>query len=301
MDVRDEGASMMETAKAPTGRQIWRAIRDEMMLNLYPLPFSTLAPTVYRIYLHPDDFDAIEGVIPRIVAQIQRALTAEVEHVNRRHTRPGRQVWDRLLDREDFAPIETPASGWEVYVQADRNGELERGHLGIVSTLSMPAPAEYGGTPTTRIVRTVVRSGRRTATTEVQGQSHESTATATPGREGERARLTYEDDRGPHEFIMRKDSLSVGRGGSSAWVDVQVITTSKVSREHFRLRRDAGGRFFIQDVSSWGTSVDGDPLPAAVKSTEGVVQPGPERELPREARIGLADAVVIHFQAAVEP
>ena len=48
---------------------------------------------------------------------------------------------------------------------------------------------------------------------------------------------------------MQKDALVVGRGGSSAWVDVQVVTTAKASREHFRLRRDASGRFFIQDVS----------------------------------------------------
>ena len=117
----------------------------------------------------------------------------------------------------------------------------------------------------------------------------------------ERARLTYEDDQGAHVFVMRKDSLSVGRGGTSAWVDVQVLTNSRVSREHFRLRRDAGGRFFIQDVSLWGTSVDDNPLPPAVKTAAGVVQPGPERELPPVARIRLADAVVIQFQAIPEP
>ena len=57
------------------------------------------------------------------------------------------------------------------------------------------------------------------------------------------------------------------------------------------------GRFFIQDVSLWGTSVDGVPIPPAVKSAEGVSQPGPEQPLPTKARIGLADAVVIDFDA----
>jgi hypothetical protein len=290
---------MIGTVKAPSGRQIWKAIRDELMLNLYPLPYSTLSPTVYRVYLHPDDFEVIEGVVPRIVTQVQRALTAEVDKVNRRLTRSGRQVLHRLLDREPFAPIESPSSGWEVHVQPDRNGELERGHLGIVSTLSMPAPVEYGGTPTTRIVKTVLGRGRRTTTTTDASQpaSEADASTPPPQDSGDRARLTYEDDQGAHVFIMRKDSLSVGRGGTSAWVDVQVLTTSKVSREHFRLRRDSSGRFFIQDVSLWGTSVNGDALPPAVKTTAGVVQPGPERELPPVARIGLADAVVIQFQA----
>lgn len=289
----------MGMVKAPSGRQIWKAVRDELMLNLYPLPYSTLAPTIYHVYLHTDDFEAIEGVAPRIVAQLQRALTSEVEKVNGRLEHSGRRVLTRLLERDQMAPIEIPAAGWDVHLQPDRNAELDRGHLGIVSTLSMPPAVEYGGTPTTRIVRSVVGGGRRTATTTDVGaaSAQPASAPAAVADPGDRATLTYDDDQGRHVFVMRKDSLSVGRGGSSAWVDVQVTTTSKVSREHFRLRRDASGRFFIQDVSLWGTSVDGQPIPPAAKSADSVAQPGAEQELPADARIGLADAVVIHFQA----
>jgi hypothetical protein len=305
---------MAAAVRAPSGRKIWKAVRDELMLNLYPLPFSTIAPTVYHVYLHPDDFDAIDGVAARVVGQIQQALTAEVEKVNLGLRRSTRRVLSRLLDREELPPIEVPGSGWEVHLCADRNGELERGQIGIVSTLAVPAPAEYAGTPTTRIVRSVVGGGRRTATSTT---SEAGTAAAPPAATGgatrvehprsaeikdardnrERARLTYEDEQGPHVFLMRKDTVSIGRGGSSAWVDVQVSGSSKVSREHLRLRVDPGGQFFIQDVSLWGTSVDGKPIPPAVKSAEGVTQPGPEQALPARARIGLADTVVIDFEA----
>ena len=34
---------MVTAVKAPSGRAIWKAVRDELMLNLYPLPFSTIA------------------------------------------------------------------------------------------------------------------------------------------------------------------------------------------------------------------------------------------------------------------
>jgi hypothetical protein len=291
---------MAETVKAPSGQRIWKAIRDELMLNLYPLPCSTLAPSIYHVYLHPDDFSAIEGVVPRIVIEVQRALTAEVEKVNAGLERSGRRVLTRLLEREDVPPIEVPPSGWEVHIGADTDGELERGHFGIVSTLSMAAPAEYGGTPTTRIVKSVVGRGRRTSTTEVQQPVPTAALSPALPDSGERATLTYEDEQGPHVFIMRKDSLSIGRGGSSAWVDVQVMTTPKVSREHIRLRRDASGRFFIQDVSLWGTSVNGQPLPPGVKTTQGVIEPGAEQELPPSSRIGLADAVTIQFEAAAQ-
>jgi FHA domain len=281
--------------KVPDGRQIWKAVRAELILNLYPLPFSTLAPSVYHVYLHPDDFDAVEHVCPRIVAQVERALTAEVEKINRGFERSTRRLLTRFLERDALAPIEIPASGWDVHLQADRNGELKRGFLGIVSTLSVPAPVEYGGTPTTRIVKSVVGGRQRTTSTELRAASQSGPAPAPDS--GERARLTYEDDQGMHIFSMRKDSLSVGRGGSSAWVDVQVITASKVSREHFRLRRDASGRFFIQDVSLWGTTVNGEALPPPVKTVDGVAGPGPERELPAAARIGMADVLVMQFEA----
>jgi pSer/pThr/pTyr-binding forkhead associated (FHA) protein len=290
------------------------------MLNLYPLPYTTLAPTVYHVYLHPEDYESIEPVAPRLVDQVHRALSDEVERINHGLRRTSRRVVGRLLAREELPPVEVPAAGWDVHIQADRNGELDRGQLGIVSTLAMPAPAEYGGTPTTRIVRSVVGSGHRSATVTDLPQPGAAPATSAPhptaqaasaatpapattssaGRSavGDRARLVYADERGEHVFVMRKEAISIGRGGSSAWVDVQVVAASRVSREHVRLRHDPSGQFFVQDVSLWGTTVDGRPLPPAVKSADGVSEPGSEQPLPARARIGLADLVFIEFDAA---
>ena len=53
------------------------------------------------------------------------------------------------------------------------------------------------------------------------------------------ARLTYEDDTGRHEFDMVKGRDQGGRGGPNEWVDLKLITTKDVSREHFQVRRDA--------------------------------------------------------------
>jgi pSer/pThr/pTyr-binding forkhead associated (FHA) protein len=295
---------MPSTVKAPSGRHIWKGLRDELLLNLYPLPFTTLAPTVYHVYLHPDEFEAIEPIAPRLIGELQKALTTEVEKINAGLERRSKRMLGRLLRRENPPPIEIPTAGWEIHLRADRNGELQNGQLGIVSTLAMPPRPEYGGTPTTRIVRSVVASGRRTTTSTEVAQADAQGSGTTPSARGSdtrvRARLTYDDERGPHVFAMRKDAISVGRGGSSAWVDVQIAAASKVSREHFRIRRDSSGQFFIQDVSLWGTSVDGELIPAALKGPEGVTQPGIEHPLPLRARIGMADAVVIQFEAATD-
>src|SRR4051812_39113687 len=289
---------MAHTAKPPTGLSIWHAMREELILNLYTLPYTTLPPTIFYVYLHPADFDRIEGIVPRIVAELQQALSEEVRTINQGRERSG-GVLSRLIAQSEAPPIEVPPAGWEVHVSADRNGTLQPGHLGIDSMLPLPPPLEFGGPATTRIVKSVLsETGRSSTTIEVTPPPASAQA---PGADNvdvrERARLVYDDEQGHHEFSMCKDTLTVGRGGSAVWVDVQVFAPSKVSREHFRLRRDRAGRFFIQDASSWGTSVNGVAIAAAVKSADGVLRPGAEHEIASPCRIDLAGALAIQFTA----
>jgi hypothetical protein len=287
---------MTQTAKAPTGLSIWNAMREELRLNLYPLPYTTLPPAVFYVYLHPGDFDRIEGIVPRLVSELQQALSDEVRKINQGREKSG-GVLSRLIAQAEAPPIEVPAGGWEVHVDADRNGTLQPGELGIDSMLPLPPPLEFGGPATTRIVKSVVsETGRSSTTVEVTPQPASSPPMPDPDLR-ERATLVYDDEQGHHEFSMCKDTLSVGRGGSSVWVDVQVFASSKVSREHFRLRRDRSGRFFIQDASSWGTAVDGAAIPPALKGPDGVLSPGAEHELTPPARIELAGALTIAFAA----
>ena len=295
---------MAGAVKVPSGITIWSAMRDELMMNMYQLPFTTLPPTIFHIYLHPADYERIEGIVPRIVSELQKALNEEVRRINEGRARPAGML-ARLIEQEEAAPIEVPPSGWEVYIHPDRNEGLKQGDLGIESLLPLPAPLEFGGPPPTRIVRSVVTGTGRSSTTIEVSQPPAALKPPTDAAADlsagalakvERASLRYEDDDGPHVFSMRKDALSVGRGGSAVWVDVQVVTSPKVSREHFRLRRD-GDAFFIQDLSTWGTFVDGRQIPPAVTGPDGVLRPGPELPLPASARIQMADALVIHFDA----
>lgn len=286
---------MPEALKAPSGIAIWNAMREELALNLYQLPFTTVPPTIFHIYLHPADFERIEGIVPRLVAELRKALSDEVRKINAGRARSG-GVLSRLIAQDEAPPIEVPAAGWEVHVHADHNGALKPGHLGIESMLPLPAPVEFGGPPTTRIVKSIVTEAGRSSTTIEVGHPPPAPSAAEPDTH-ERATLTYDDERGRHVFAMRKDVLSIGRGGSAVWVDVQVFAPSKVSREHVRIRHDRGGRFFIQDLSAWGTSVNGEAIPPAGKGPDGITRGGPERELPATARIDLAGALVLQFEA----
>ena len=274
----------MHIRKPPSGRDIWRAVRDELTANLYALPSSRLAPSVYHVYLDPDDFDSIEGIVPRLVDEISKAVAKEIGRLNAESSRLGR-LRGMLRKSEAEPPIEPPET-LQIFIQADQDGEIQPGALGIVSRLMVPAPSEFVGPATVRTVKTTIADGRRTSTVV------ETTGAA-------RATLTYRDDVGDQVVPILKDVVKVGRGGSGAWADVQVFSTQKVSREHCWIIRDGGGQFFIRDVSVWGTSVNGQAIPPAVRSAEGTVsEPGAEAALPPNARIQLADALVIEFRAA---
>ncbi len=101
-------------------------------------------------------------------------------------------IMARLLERDRLAPIELPPGGWEINIcVATPTASLSRGQLGIVSTLAMPAPVEYAGTPTTRIVRSVVGAVGRTATvTHVPLASPGPPAIPVPAAPAERPRET---------------------------------------------------------------------------------------------------------------
>ena len=294
-----ENLVMAQAAKAPTGVSIWNAMREELLLNLYPLPYTTLPPAIFYVYLHPQDFDRIEGIVPRLAAELQQALSDEVRKINQgREKSTG--VLSRLIARAEAPPIEVPPAGWDVYITADRNGTLQPGQLGIDSMLPLPPPLEFSGPATTRIVKAVVSGAGRSSTTIEVPQAPPAVVGNGPDLR-ERATLTYDDEQGHHQFSMCKDTLSVGRGGSAVWVDIQVFAEPKVSREHFRLRRDPSGRFFIQDASSWGTSVDGVAIPRAVRGDAGVLRPGAEHPLASPCRIDLAGALTMQFEAKPQP
>ena len=319
----------MKAADRPSGRTIILELVKEMEERLYPLLYRVLPPSVYHVYLHPDDYRDVEAIAPILAADATRGLTERVGLLNRRPR------WQRFLAGTQ-PPIEVPAAGWEISIHPDANNELQRGQIGIVSRLSVvAAPTFERGTPTTRIARTVVTGTlRRTTTHEettapatprpaaapvlppsrvstpniaVAAPASAANAIATAERRGDTAggiaRLAYIDEQGPHVFVMRKDVVSIGRGGSAHWVDVQVTTGPRVSREHCRIRRADDGRFFLQDLSTWGTSVNGQRTRPYLRTSAAgqLEETGHEHELPRDARIQLADALLIEFQTLDTP
>jgi len=283
---------MEDVPKVATGREIILEIVRAMRANVEPLLFRTLAPSRFFVYLHPDDYRRLEGILPVMVDEARRALDEDVQAWNAEMQRRGRGLpWRRR--EPDQAPLEAPPDGWTIQFEPDADEEMQPGDIAVASELSIPPPAEFAGVRTRRVTVRKGEAGSRTA--EFVEGSAPGTAEATGTIY---ATIAYDDRTGAHTFAVTRNQVVIGRGGLGYWVDLKLETAPDVSREHVRLRRDeVTGQFFLKDLSSLGTTIDGRPVPSSIEVVEGVKRDtGIEVPLPARARIGLAETVFLAFE-----
>jgi hypothetical protein len=271
----------MKNAKR-TARDLIDAIVVNMQQNREELKYSTVAPSRYTVYLSAAEHARIEPLIPRLQAEATRALDEELARANRKSRL--RTAWRQAAQLLGMArpPLENAGTQWHVEFLPDLDGELAAdGDVIVHSDMLLPPDIELGSGERTRRITTVRMHGQST--------SREQITSATPKAHGPvRARLTYRDNRGEHAHDVVRDRITIGRGGQAYPVDVRVSTSEDVSREHARIRRDTQtGQFFLIDVSTFGTTLNGRHVPRGAEV---------ETALPSRARIGLAETVFIDFE-----
>ena len=269
------------------------AVVENMRTNLEPLKYSTLAPSRFVVYLHPDEFARIERILPVLQEQTMHALAEALQRLNHRPIH--RKYWERLAGAAP--PVENAAADWQIEFLPDADGELAPGDILVHSELTLPAAAladdEPGAGQRTRRI-TTLRSGDKTT------RRQETVSRATAAAKTVFARLDYDDRGGAHTFEIARDSITIGRGGVAYRADVKIEASVDVSREHARIRRDpATGRFFLIDLSTLGTTLNGAAVPRGYDEVEGTKREnGAEVALADGARIGLADTVFLQFTLA---
>jgi FHA domain len=277
-----------EAARRPA-RDLIEAVVDNMRKNLEPLKYSTLAPSRFTVYVHPTEYARIEGIIPILEGQTVRALADELHKLN--HRSPIKR-WLVRLTRDAEPQIDNAGAAWQVEFRADPDGDLKDGDVLIDSELALPARPDLGVGERTRRI-TTVHTGHRTTTRE-HTSNRPAQALASPVF----ARITYDDTSGQHSRDVVKDSVTIGRGGIAYPVDIRIVSSVDVSREHARIRRDPQtSRFYLIDLSSLGTTLNGRHVPRGYEEREGAKREnGVETPLPDTARIGLADIVFLDFR-----
>jgi hypothetical protein len=270
-------------------RDLIVAVLENMRRYQEPLMYSVIAPSRYLIYLHPSEYARLEGILPLLREQTIRGLADEVDKLNRRST--VQRYAGRLLGRTHL-PVESATGEWQVDFLEDPDGEVGEGGFVIDSELRAPQGPELGAGSRTRRI-TTVHLGARVTTRE-----QTVTRAAAPAPRV-LARVTHDDDSGHHDYDVAKDSVTIGRGGASFVVDITIASSADVSREHARIRRDPQtGRFFLIDLSSLGTTLNGRHVPRGYDEVDGTKREnGVETPLPDQARIGLAETVYLDFRA----
>lgn len=281
-------------AQPATAREIILEIVRNMREGLEPLHYSTLAPALYHVYLHPDDMERLRGIVPRIVDEARRALDAELESLNRA------SLGERLKIAKRSEPrITPPEGGWQIRILENTDDDVSPGDIVIYSELAMPAKSEFGAGSMTKRIATRRMSGTQMPASVSTAPPMQPPPSESAPADGAYAVIEYDDSGGRKTFQVTKDEIVVGRGGRDYWTDLKLETLPDVSREHFRLRRDpASGKFFLKDLSRLGTTINGEKAPCSVDYENGEKRDrNLEVPVPDRARIGLADVVFLEFRS----
>ncbi len=280
-----------------TPEEIINFLLEEMEAGMSPSFYTNLVPSVYDVYLYIDDLERLRPVEQRIREEAARALEEKLARLNKA-SEPKLKLPLPVGARKRPKRYEI-LGDWSIELHENTDDDARESPLVIHSTFPYASVAseDRAGTLTERV------SKRR-----ADGQTFTTMATATErsGNVDTRrasgivyATLAYEDESGPHTYQMTKDLIKIGRGSPDRWVDLKLKAKKDVSREHLQIRRDSGsGQFFIKDLSSLGTTINGKRVPASIEHVNGEeVDRDVEVKLPDRCQIGLAGVVAVDFKA----
>jgi len=286
--------AMAEAQGKISGRIIIEQLIRNMELGQFEMGYSVLAPCIFSLYLHPDDYARLTGVFDLIREDAKKALASRLAELNAKPLGGKPLGWGALRGAKDRKPYKIACKDWTFEFFPDSEGAVPLGDVEIHSELNETPQPGYHGTKTTLLDREPsvgTITGRQG--TGRAGVVHREGARPETRQSGDRAgdrvyaEIHYEDDSGPQLYLMTQDEISVGRGGDGAQVSLALYTNDEVSREHLRVRRDAvQKRFVIVDKSMNGTWLDGKRLVRGVEET-----------LPPKAQISVAEVITLQFEA----
>ena len=306
----------------PSARDIIDGIVQAMHAGHEPLDEDLiLVPSVFDVMLHPNVYQELRTLLPRIRTQAEKRLDEELQRLNSRRLRrrPGRRgerfarlyrALRRLLFVERrgrqmparAATYERAGAAWRLDFLVTAEPDAGIDYLVVETDFGTAAEPGLQGSPTLAVRRRTMRlpDGRfETVITARRpgGRAATQPAPATDVATDVLARLIYEDRQGRHVYYMRKPQIIIGRRDDPAhYLDVALDTLSDVSREHARIRHDPGtGAFAIKNVSRFGATIDGSPVAPSLDASDADTHAW--HPLPSRAEIGLAGIVFIQFEA----
>ena len=292
----------MEEIVRVSPEDIIEKIAAKMLAELHVFHDEAYVPTRYIVRLHPDDCEAVAKYRSLLQQGAGKRLTHELSELNR-HAQPNR-VTQKLADwnltqlkRISYKPALKNAKDevkWEIDLAPDFNNRIPRGGVEVEAELDVETRNYDGGNKTFNAANP---PGQATGA---------ATAAATPEPATRRiyARLSYEEQQANKSYDMTAKHIFIGRGGPEIYTDLVLNVPDDVSREHLQIRyNETSRRFEIKDTSTFGTSVNGVPVPPSyeIDPATGLRRPREHwAPLPSSALIRLADIFDLQFAAESE-
>jgi hypothetical protein len=255
-----------------SGHIIISELIRNMELGRFEMNYSVLLPCVFTVYLNPQDHTTLSSIFNLVLDDARRALRDRVTEMNAPPkilgmTRKGKAAKEHKIACQDW------------YIEFLPDAEVPVGDIEIHSELNETAEPGYRGTKTTLIGREPSAAPRADHATTQRVASTRRVDTIY-------ADVKYQDDSGPQNYPVCQNRVRIGRGGEDQPMDLALYTSDEVSREHAVIRRDpATGTFFITDMSTNGTTLNGKKL-----------QKGVEQPLPERAEISLGGVLKLDFE-----
>jgi len=250
---------------------------------------TSFVPNVFWVYLHRDTLEKLGSLEAKTREQAIRALHRELNKLNRSAAIP-------LIGKFRAPAVKfEPLSEWRIEFRANEDEGAGRDQVLVITE----SQDESGQTADKRQM-----DGAETVRVKLTGAVADEHTRRTPmSRHAAPAGITYAvlkyaDDTGEQSWAISKDLVKIGRGGKDYLVDLKLIGKKDISQEHCQIRRDPStNRFFIKDMSRFGTLVNGRRVaPSVDRSGMELRDLHIEEPLADNSVITLADVLNLHFK-----
>ncbi len=318
-----DGESGLQHDEFP--REIIEELVASLQTHAMRTYFSIVVPNRFTVTLHPDDYERIAPIRGLIIDEARRKLDEVLQSLN--ETGPPEAAassfldglakisWLRWLVRwlrplaPESAPevVRAPAKTWFIEINPTYEESFRPGQIDVFAQLDAPeeaSAAAAGPGAKTELDEGGATLGPQALAAGLSQSDDDGGPTLRadiplPKAKTVYARLHYQNDDGPQTFEITKDRISIGRGGKGIWVDFEInFIKTDISRVHAEIRRDPERHTFeIKDLSKFGVTVDGEPVPASRHEEGGeVIDRDIWVSLPPRAALVLADKLAIDFE-----
>ena len=141
-----------------SGRIIIEQLIRNMELGQFEMGYSILAPCIFSLYLHPDDYTRLTGVFDLIREDAKKALASRLAQLNAKPL-GGLLGLGALRGAKDRKPYKIACKDWAFEFFPDSEGAVPLGDVEIHSELNETPQPGYHGTKTTLLDREPTPAG----------------------------------------------------------------------------------------------------------------------------------------------